>query len=107
VNNEEKSGEHLNQLKYFRLFRQNLFLASNMVLAFEKQLTVTFLYNFDAMSANLILENGKSSDQHFYLYFYLLLFISTFMSDCLVLSHSLWLVIISGHQIPRMFRRHP
>ncbi len=35
-----------------------------------------------------------------------LLFISTFMSDCSVLSHSSWLEIISGHQIPSIFRRH-
>ncbi len=37
---------------------------------------------------------------------YFLLFISTFISDCPVLSHSFWLEIISGHQIPSMFRRH-
>ncbi len=37
---------------------------------------------------------------------YFLRFISTSISECPVFSHSSWLVIIRGHQIPRMFRRH-
>ncbi len=37
---------------------------------------------------------------------YFLRFISISISDYPVLSHSSWLVIIRGHQIPRMFRRH-
>ncbi len=37
---------------------------------------------------------------------YFLRFISTSISDCPGFSHSSWLVIIRGHQIRRMFRRH-
>ncbi len=37
---------------------------------------------------------------------YFLLLISTFISDCPVLSHSSWLVIFRGHQIPSIFQRH-
>jgi hypothetical protein len=33
---------------------------------------------------------------------YFLLLISTFISDCPVLSHSSWLVIFRGHQIPSL-----